>query len=241
MHLRPLADARGVAHNPVGTLMSQTKSLITTLLASTLTLAGCDDKSDEQTPSVATQGDPLNAPTAPPTAGQTNADDTTQGTTTATVGDAGTEETGQEAEAEFQTVPGMKITGEAEFTELANGVRIEIELENAPTGEKGIHIHETDDCSDIANKSMGGHFAPKGAQHALPPAPERHLGDLGNITIDSDDNDELKITIPGANLKDNDAMSFIGKAVVLHEANDKGTGEAGDAGKPIACAPIKAK
>jgi len=219
--------------------MTRTSCLIT-LLSSGLAFAACDDKSEERsdTTPVATVNDPLNANTAVERTTTTDGATTANAATTSVRADAG--ETGLEAEAEFQSVPGMKITGEAEFTEVTNGVRIEVELENAPTGEKGIHIHETDNCSDIANKSMGGHFAPTVKKHGLPPAPERHLGDLGNITIDSDGNGKLSITIPGANLKPNDPMSFIGKAVVLHEANDKGTGEAGDSGKPVACAPIKA-
>lgn len=231
--------------------MNRSVCLMSTLIVSALALAGCDEKS-ENTP-VGAQNEPLSGDTvgddtadnAPAAAGTTATGGTaspggTMGATTTAAAGADAGETGAEADAEFQAAPGTKITGEAEFTELATGVRIEVEVENAPVGEKGIHIHEKGDCSDIPNKSMGDHFAPKGAKHGLPGAPERHLGDLGNITIDSEGKGKLDITVPGANLKPNDAMSFLGKALVLHESNDKGTGEAGDAGKPVACALIKA-
>lgn len=146
----------------------------------------------------------------------------------------------REAEAEFASVPKMKVTGDAELTETADGVRIEIEVEGAPKGKKAVHIHEKDDCSDIAGKSMGGHFAPGGNKHGLPTAAEHHLGDLGNMTVDDDGEGTLKITVAKANLKPGDAMSFLGKAIVIHEGEDQGNGESGNAGSPIACAPIKA-
>ncbi len=146
----------------------------------------------------------------------------------------------REAEAEFKSVPEMKLDGDAELDEVEGGVRIVVEVEHAPPGVKGIHIHQTDNCSDIANKSMGDHFAPTTAKHGLPGAAPHHLGDLGNITIDKDGNGKLEITVAGANLTPNDPLSFVGKSIVIHESNDKGTGPSGDSGKPIACAPIRA-
>lgn len=153
---------------------------------------------------------------------------------------ADTDDEDNEAEAKFQSVPNMKIEGDAELDEVADGVKIVIEVEHALPGEKGIHVHQTDNCSDIANKSMGEHFAPTMHKHGLPNAAEHHLGDLGNITIDKDGKGKLEITAVGANLKPGDPLSFIGKSIVIHESNDKGTGASGDAGKPIACAPIRA-
>lgn len=146
----------------------------------------------------------------------------------------------RDADAEFKSVPGMKIEGDAELEEVKDGVHISVEIENAPAGQKGMHIHQTDDCSDIAKKSMGEHFAPTIPKHGLPEHAEHHLGDLGNITIDKDGKGKLEIDVMGANLKPNDPLSFIGRSIVLHESNDKGTGPSGDSGKPIACAPIRA-
>ncbi|MGE0326225.1 MAG: superoxide dismutase family protein [Polyangiaceae bacterium] len=146
----------------------------------------------------------------------------------------------REAEAEFASVPKMKLSGDAELKETADGVRIEISVEDAPKGKKAVHIHEKDDCSDIAGKSMGAHFSPDGNKHGLPSASEHHLGDLGNLEVDEDGDGTLTIVVPKANLKPGDARSFIGKAIVIHEGEDHGDGESGNAGKPIACAPIKA-
>jgi superoxide dismutase, Cu-Zn family len=149
-------------------------------------------------------------------------------------------QSGRDAEATFKSVPQMKVEGDADLEEVAGGVRLSIEVEHAPPGQKGIHIHQTDNCSDIANKSMGEHFAPTMPKHGLPGAAEHHLGDLGNITIEQNGEGKLDITVAGANLKPGDPLSFIGRSIVLHESNDKGTGPSGDSGKPIACAPIRA-
>lgn len=150
------------------------------------------------------------------------------------------DENEHEAEAEFASVPEMKVSGEADLEETPEGVRIEIEISGAPSGQKGLHVHQKADCSNIAAKSMGDHFAPKGRAHGLPEGNERHLGDLGNISIDEDGKGKLTITVPTANLKAGDPMSFLGKAIVLHEASDDGKGASGNSGKPIACAPIQA-
>lgn len=144
----------------------------------------------------------------------------------------------REAKATFQSAPKMKLSGDAKLEEVATGVKIVIEIENAPPGKKGAHVHEKGDCSDIPGKSMGEHFAPAAAAHALPPNSERHLGDLGNIDVEQSGKARLEITVPNANLKKDDPMSFLGRALVIHEAEDKGSQPSGDSGKPMACAVI---
>src|SRR5690606_979097 len=56
------------------------------------------------------------------------------------------------AEAEFQTVKGIELDGEARFEETPEGVRIVVEVEDAPPGKRGVHIHQFADCSDIAGQ-----------------------------------------------------------------------------------------
>jgi superoxide dismutase, Cu-Zn family len=113
-------------------------------------------------------------------------------------------------------------------------------VEDAQPGRRGVHVHERGDCSDIPGKSMGSHFAPQGHEHALPGTPQRHLGDLGNIEVTGDGNGILQIKIDNATLDDG-PNSFVGKALVIHEKEDVGTGPSGDSGSPIACAIIKAE
>lgn len=146
---------------------------------------------------------------------------------------------GREAEAEFEAAKGYKLKGEAELDELADGVKIVVEVKDAPAGKRGIHIHEKPDCSDIAGKSMGEHYNPTANPHALPPASSRHLGDLGNIEVTKDGKGRLETVIPHANLKENDPVSLLDRAIVIHEDEDTGVQPSGGAGKPMACAVIK--
>ena len=142
------------------------------------------------------------------------------------------------AEGRIETVKGVKMSGEVELSEISKGVRVYVKVTDAPPGRRGIHIHEKGDCSDIEHKSMGEHFAPTGHHHGLPGAPERHLGDLGNLTIAQDGTGVLDVVIPNTNLKDNDRLSLLHKALVIHQSEDLGDGPTGRSGAPIACAVL---
>ena len=146
-----------------------------------------------------------------------------------------------EAKAVFKAAPGVKLKGEAELEVVSGGVKIEVEVEKAPPGTKGIHIHQKPDCTNIPAKSMGDHFAPDVKQHGLPNDSAHHLGDLGNITVDESGEGELEITVANANLREGDPLSLLGRAIVIHEKSDEGAAAqpAGNSGKPIACAVIK--
>jgi Cu-Zn family superoxide dismutase len=141
----------------------------------------------------------------------------------------------------LEAADGEQIKGNIRFTDTGSGVRIVASLTDASPGEHGIHIHEKGDCSDIPGKSMGGHFAPGGNEHALPDeASQRHLGDLGNIVVGGEGEGRLEITIADANLEPGDPMSFAGKALVIHQGRDSGKAKqpSGDSGTPIACGVI---
>jgi superoxide dismutase, Cu-Zn family len=144
------------------------------------------------------------------------------------------------ASAVLQTAPGVALSGKAEFSELPSGVRARVELANAKPGKHGIHIHQKGDCSDIPGKSMGEHFAPDAKEHGLLESPVRHLGDLGNIEVDADGTGAIDVEVPAAKLDDG-SHSYVGKALVIHEKEDVGTGPSGDSGSPIACAVIQAR
>lgn len=148
-------------------------------------------------------------------------------------------DTPRKAEAKFKTATGYKFSGKAKLEEVATGVKVVVDLDDAPVGKKGIHVHEKPDCSDIPNKSMGEHFAPGAKAHGLPPNATRHLGDLGNIEVNKDGDAHFEFVAQNANLKPGDPMSFLNRALVIHEASDKGTQPSGNSGKPIACAVIE--
>jgi Cu-Zn family superoxide dismutase len=120
-----------------------------------------------------------------------------------------------------------------------SGSAVSLSLENVPPGEHGAHVHETGDCSAPDGASAGGHFNPESHPHALPESIPRHLGDLGNVFIDAGGKGTIDILAPGANLKEGDPSSFLGKAIIVHEKEDDGGQPTGNAGGRIGCAVIE--
>ena len=143
------------------------------------------------------------------------------------------------AQTKLETTSATELKGTASFEETEDGVTVVLNVDNAKPGKQAVHVHELGDCSDIAGKSMGEHFAPDHQTHALPDQEKRHLGDLGNIEIGEDGKGTLEILAPRASLKPDDAYSFLGKALVVHASQDKGTQPSGDSGTPVACGVIK--
>jgi superoxide dismutase, Cu-Zn family len=159
-------------------------------------------------------------------------------------GSGNTNATPREAKAVLAGAEGQRI-GEATFEQTKDGVKVVLEIDEAPRGNKGVHVHAKGDCSDLPADTMGGHFAPDAKLHALPTEAredQHHLGDLGNVDIGEDGRGKLEIVIKRANIKPNDVMSFLGRAIVVTEQNDSGAIEqpAGDSGAPFACGVIQA-
>jgi Cu-Zn family superoxide dismutase len=145
------------------------------------------------------------------------------------------------AHAELTAAEGAAIDGHAKFFQQPDGVLVVLEVQGAPPGKKGVHVHAHGDCSDMKNESMGPHFAPKLEQHGLPSEDsERHLGDLGNITVADDGRGRLEIKVPNATLGADDSTSFLGRALIVHSGEDSGSEAqpAGNSGAPIACGII---
>lgn len=148
----------------------------------------------------------------------------------------------REAEADLEAVEGNAIKGEVEFKQVESGVEVTVSIEGTTAGQHGIHIHEKGDCSDIAGKSMGGHFNPESQGHALPAEdPQRHLGDLGNIEVNEDGKGEIKLTMTGVTLQEGKPHSLLGRAFVVHDGEDSGKAQqpSGASGNPIACGVIE--
>lgn len=136
-----------------------------------------------------------------------------------------------------------QLKGTASFTEVDGGVKVSIQVTGAPAGagQIAVHVHEKGDCSAPDAKSAGDHYNPENHPHGLPDAPARHLGDLGNITIQADGSGTHEIVAKGANLKKDAPNSFVGRAIIVHEKRDDGGQPAGNAGARIGCGVIAAK
>jgi superoxide dismutase, Cu-Zn family len=139
----------------------------------------------------------------------------------------------------LQPKSGSTLSGSGTLTETPEGVKVTLSLENVPPGEHGAHVHEKGDCSAPDGASAGGHFNPDAHPHALPDGSPRHLGDLGNVSIDAGGKGTIDIVAAGANLKQGDPNSFLGRAIIVHEKADDGGQPTGNAGGRIGCAVIE--
>jgi superoxide dismutase, Cu-Zn family len=152
---------------------------------------------------------------------------------------AGSADTGKTVRVTFEPKSGSQLAGTATLTETPAGVRVLASLENVPPGEHGAHVHEKGDCSAPDGSSAGEHFNPTAHPHGLPQTGQRHLGDLGNVSIGGDGTGTIDIVASGANLEPNDPNSFLGKAIIVHEKKDDGSQPSGNAGGRIGCTVIQ--
>lgn len=134
---------------------------------------------------------------------------------------------------------GSGLAGSVSLVEATNGVTVHVKLSNVEPGLHGVHFHEKADCSALDAKSAGGHFNPGSSPHGLPSQPERHLGDLGNITVDSETRTgELTMVVHAADLSDGGEFSFLNRALIVHADPDTGEQPTGGSGERIGCAEV---
>lgn len=146
----------------------------------------------------------------------------------------------QVAIAELQPTEGNETSGTVTFTKVEGGIQVVAEISGFGEGpeKRGFHIHEHGDCSAPDGTSAGGHFNPEGVQHGAPDSDERHIGDLGNLTIGPDgtatvDFIDPHLTFEGPN-------SILNRSVIVHAGEDDfETQPTGDAGGRVACGVIQ--
>ena len=147
------------------------------------------------------------------------------------------EATMQRAVAVLVPTSGNTARGTVTFEAVAGGVRITAQLEGLPAGNHGFHIHEFGDCSAADGTSAGGHYNPAGAPHAGPEGSPRHVGDLGNVSADTQgkaayDRTDRLVKLDGPD-------SVVGRGVIVHAgADDLATQPTGNAGARLACGAV---
>jgi Cu-Zn family superoxide dismutase len=143
-----------------------------------------------------------------------------------------------QAIAVLHPTAGNKVSGTVKFTEVADGVQVNAELAGLTPGEHGFHVHEFGDCSATDASSAGAHFNPTNKPHAGPDAPDRHVGDMGNVEADASGKAKLEYVDHQISLT-NDQQSVIGRSVVVHmKRDDLKSQPSGDSGARIACGVI---
>jgi len=145
---------------------------------------------------------------------------------------------GTKAIAVLQPLNASSVQGVVKFEQLESAVKVTARFEGLnPSSKHGFHIHEFGDLLDQSGKGAGGHYNPDGHNHSLPTGGQRHMGDLGNISSDSNGRALFSITINDLSIAGGH-HNIIGRSVIVHAKADDGTGASGNAGKRIAGAVI---
>lgn len=142
------------------------------------------------------------------------------------------------ATASLAPLGGSNVRGDITFTQVGDVVRVTGIVSGHSDGPKGFHIHEKGDCSDPKGMSAGGHFNPGKHKHGGPYDPDRHAGDLGNVTFKGG---IAKVSFTVGDISVSTAANgIIGKAVIVHaQPDDLKTDPTGNAGGRVACGVIK--
>ena len=148
-----------------------------------------------------------------------------------------------DAVARVQNAEGEEI-GTVEFTATASGaLHVVWMLEGLPEGVRGVHVHETGDCSAADFSSAGGHLAGS-REHGVLVEGGPHPGDFPNAHVGADGmlaaeyfNDLLTLESEGEGAM----LDADGAAVIVHAgADDYESQPSGDAGDRLACGVVEA-
>lgn len=133
---------------------------------------------------------------------------------------------------------GNSVNGVVRFFETEEGIRVVAEVYDlAPNSTHGFHIHQYGDCSALDGTSAGGHFNPFNEEHGGPESDVRHVGDLGNMTVDQNGFAELDYVDPM--LSFSGPSSIIGRGIIVHAGEDDLESQpTGAAGSRLSCGVI---
>jgi Cu-Zn family superoxide dismutase len=134
-----------------------------------------------------------------------------------------------------------KNVGTAKLSQVANGVKITLNLHDLTPGEHAIHVHQVAKCDVPDFKTAGGHFNPDGKHHGLQNPEGPHAGDIPNFTADAKGKSKATVIATGVTLSDGPRSVFTagGTSLVVHaKADDGKTDPSGNSGDRIACGLI---
>lgn len=136
----------------------------------------------------------------------------------------------ERAVAVLMPIGDSKVSGVVYFVRENDNVHLRGSISGLPPNSThGFHVHQYGDLTD--NKeglSAGGHFDPTHQPHGAEDDPQRHVGDLGNIT--TDEHGVAHIDKQDPVIKLNGAHSIVGRSLVVHAQADRFVQPTGDAG-----------
>lgn len=134
--------------------------------------------------------------------------------------------------------------GIATLSEVADGVKIDLDAHHLQPGEHGFHIHERGLCDAPTFESAGGHFNPTNKNHGFDDPEGPHAGDMENIEVADDGTVKMTVINEAVTLKKQKANSLFSKegtSLMIHaDPDDYISQPAGNAGKRIVCGVIAA-
>lgn len=139
------------------------------------------------------------------------------------------------------TYPDTTVTGLVKFDAADGKVKMELEITVPKKANKSVavHLHEHGDCGDTG-KMAHGHWNPTNAQHGKWGEGSFHLGDIGNVKLDSKGKGTIKLETDLWTLGGPASTNIIGRAVIVHGGvDDFKTQPTGNAGTRIGCGVIK--
>jgi len=138
------------------------------------------------------------------------------------------------AVAHLRPTAGNDVRGTVTFSGTEAGVTVVADITGLEPGSThGFHIHEFGDMTSSDGTAAGGHYAPEGHQHGLPPQTPRHAGDLGNLEADQEGRARLERTVTNITVAGLE-NPIVGRAVIVHARPDDGSQPTGDAGPRLA-------
>ena len=142
------------------------------------------------------------------------------------------------ATAALAPTKGSQTAGNVTFIQKGDKVVVDARVTGLTPGLHGFHVHEKGDCTAPDAASAGAHFNPLKTPHAGPDSPQRHAGDLGNLSADAGGVAVYHAEVSGISVG-TAADSIVGRAVIVHaNADDLRSQPAGNAGPRLACGLI---
>ena len=141
------------------------------------------------------------------------------------------------------TMPDTTLTGTADFVTQNGKVKLTVTLSIPTLKNKSVavHIHDMADCGDMG-KGAHGHWNPTNQQHSKWGTGSFHLGDIGNVSLDSTGKGTLQMETDLWTIGGDVKTNVLNHSIIVHSGMDDFTSQpAGNAGSRIGCGVIEKK
>lgn len=138
------------------------------------------------------------------------------------------------------TMPDTTLTGTADFIAQDGKVKLTVTLSIPALKNKSVavHIHEMADCGDMG-KGAHGHWNPTNQQHGKWGSGNFHLGDIGNVSLDSTGKGTLQMETDLWTIGGDVKTDVLNHSIIVHSGMDDFTTQpTGNAGSRIGCGVI---